>query len=138
MWLFRSASTNFIKFPHLLLRAAASLVLLLSILAASSLLLAPQQSLQTAGLEVLAVGGVSLLITTMLGVSGIQKATPPYRKFAVLSVVMILFATIPFVIAGIILLTNRESGIYWLLPAFACSFVVALVDGWILLVETHR
>ena len=130
--------TELIKFPHLLLRAAASLILLLSVLVTSSLLLAPRQSIQTAGLEVLAVGTVSLLITTLLGVAGVRKATLAYRRFASASVVMVLFATIPFVIAGIVLLANGASGLYWLLAAFIFAFVVALADGWVLLVETHR
>ncbi|MGI8486121.1 MAG: hypothetical protein ACR2OU_17915 [Thermomicrobiales bacterium] len=130
--------SELIKFPHLLLRAAASLVLLLSVFVTSSLLLAPKQSIHTAGLEVLAVGVISLLITTSLGVSGIRKAEAEYRRFASISVIMILFTTIPFVIAGIVMLTSGDNGLYWLLPAFVFAFVVALVDGWILLVETHR
>lgn len=127
-----------IKFPHLLLRAAATLVVLLSVLVTSSLLLAPVQSIRTAGIEVLAVGVASLLITFSLGLSGVRRAAPEFRRFALISLSMMLCATIPLVIAGIVMLTQGDSGLYWLLPAFTVAFVVALVDGWILLVEIHR
>jgi len=123
---------------HLLMRAATSLVLPRAVLVTSSLLLAPQQSIRTAGLEVLGVGGVSWLATMVLSVAGIRKAPPQYRHFAWIALVGTEIAAIALVIACVVLLSGGTDGLYWLLPAFTASFVVALVNGWVLLVETHR
>lgn len=122
----------------LLLRAATSLVLLLAVLVTSSLLLAPQQSIRTAGLEVLGVGGVSWLATTVLSVAGIRKSAPQHRHFAWIALAGTEIAAIALVVAGIVLLSRGTDGLYWLLPAFTTSFVVALVNGWVLLVEMHQ
>jgi modulator of FtsH protease len=126
-----------IKFPNLLVRAANSLVLLLGALVMSSLMLAPQ-SLHTAGYEILGVGIVAWLSTTLMLTTGVRQTEPPYRRFMLLSLGLAQVATIPFVIAGVVVLNTGADGLYWLLPGFAGIFIVALLDGWILLVESHR
>ena len=47
-------------------------------------------------------------------------------------------ATIPLIAGGVVVLTRGEGGLYWLVPGFVGSFVVALVDAWVILVEVHR
>ena len=126
-----------IKFPHLLARAGSSLILLLSALVTSSLLLAPQ-SVHTAGIEILGVGVVAWLVTTLLLSTGMRRAPTAYRRFMWLSVGLAQLATLPFLIAGTVVLNTGEDGLHWLLPGFAAIFIVALLDGWILLVESHR
>ncbi len=130
--------TELLQFRHLVIRAAVALILLVSVLVMSSLLLAPNQSTRIAGIEILVVSISTWLITSVMGVTGIRISTPPYRRFARLALLLAQIATIPLVIAGIAVLTNGTDGLYWLLPGFAGCFIVALADGWVLLVESHR
>lgn len=130
--------TELLQFRHLVIRAAVALILLVSVLVMSSLLLAPNQSTRTAGIEILVVSISTWLITSAMGIAGIRISTPPYRRFAWSAVILAQIATIPLIIAGIAVLTNGTDGLYWLLPGFAGRFIVALADGWVLLVESHR
>jgi modulator of FtsH protease len=47
-------------------------------------------------------------------------------------------AALPFVIAGITMLVGGGGGLYWLVPAVIFSFLVSLLDAWVLLVEINR
>jgi hypothetical protein len=127
-----------IRFPHLLLRAAASLVLLLAILTLSTMLLAPGQSVHTIGIEVTLTGAAFWLVTTGLGLRGLRDVPAQYRQTQWLTFVLRQVAAIPFVIAGIVILDRGEGGLYWLVTGFVASFIVALSDAWVILVEIHR
>jgi hypothetical protein len=48
------------------------------------------------------------------------------------------FATVPFCIAGILLLLWNPDGLYWLVPGFGFSFVAGVMSAWVLLVEILR
>jgi hypothetical protein len=47
-------------------------------------------------------------------------------------------ATLPFVVAGIALVEGGAEGLYWVVAGVVLSFVVAVIDAWVLLVEIHR
>jgi modulator of FtsH protease len=127
-----------VRYPHLVLRAATALILLVSTLVVSSVLLAPLPSDDVAGAVALGVGTVAWIAVTGLGLVGTRRAPPPYRRTAGISAALAQLAIIPIVIAGIVLIATGTDGLYRLLAGFMLSFVVALADGWVLLVETHR
>ncbi len=129
---------DLMRFPHLLLHAAGALTLLLVVLATSSLLLAPGQSLHTIGVELLLLGTVSWLLGTATGLASVRQAAVTYRRTSWIAVGMRQVATIPLIAGGVVVLTRGEGGLYWLVPGFVGSFVVALVDAWVILVEVHR
>jgi hypothetical protein len=41
-------------------------------------------------------------------------------------------------VAGIALVNRGSEGLYWLVAGVVLSFVVAVIDAWVLLVEIHR
>jgi hypothetical protein len=42
------------------------------------------------------------------------------------------------VLAGILVLVRGEAGVYWLVPRIPLSYVAALGESWVLLVEIKR
>jgi modulator of FtsH protease len=127
-----------IRYPHLLLRAGSALVLLLATLVVASALLAPLPSDDAAGGIVIGVAGVAWLLIAGLGASGARRAPAQFRRAAWVSAALGQLAIAPFVVAGGVLLGSGTDGLYWLLAGFMLCFVLALADGWVLLVETHR
>lgn len=130
--------TELMKSPHLILRAASSLALLLSVLVTSSLLLAPQHSIRTAAFAILGVGSISCLATTFFGIRSVRSAPSAYKKDSTIAAFTVQIASLPALVAGSVMLSGDPDGMYWLLSAFSFSFIVAAVHGWILLVEIHR
>jgi hypothetical protein len=45
---------------------------------------------------------------------------------------------LPYLLAGVMILTSGQTGIYFLIPGIFISLVKALTDAWVLLVEIHR
>jgi modulator of FtsH protease len=127
-----------LKYPHLLLRAAGALVLLMAVLVTSTMLLAPGQTMHTIGIEVLGAGLVFWLITTGVGAAAMRGVDAQYRGGSLVAFVLRQCAIVLFVVAGVVVLSRGEGGLYWLVPAFIAAFVVALVDAWVILVEVHR
>ena len=130
--------TRIISLPGLPNRALLALILLLTILVVSSLLLVPGQTLTFVGIEVLIVGLVVWTIATSLDVTILRKKEPDYRLPYVLNMALSQFAVLPYVIAGIIVLTLGAGGLYWIVPAIVVSFIKAILDAWVLLVEINR
>jgi modulator of FtsH protease len=130
--------TRILSLPRLPNRALLALILLLTILVISSLLLVPGQSLIFAGIEVLVIGLVTWILTTALDVNTLQKTEPRYRRPFASNMVLSQLAAVPYVIAGITTLASGAAGLYWLVPAVIFSFIKAIADAWVLLVEINR
>jgi hypothetical protein len=127
-----------VHYPHMLYRAGAALVVLLSILVISSLMLAPQDSMRAYGLEALGAGAIAWLVTTWLTFRGMRETPGEFRSRARDALIRVQFSTVPMVIAGIVILSSGSNGLYWLLAGFLAGFIVAIAEGWVLLVEIHR
>jgi hypothetical protein len=104
----------------------------------SSLLLVPGQSLTLVGVEILALGLIVWFIATMLDVTILRTREPQYRLPYMVNIVLTQFALLPYIVAGIIVLTRVASGLYWIVPAIVISFIKAILDAWVLLVEINR
>ena len=53
-------------------------------------------------------------------------------------VVLSQLATLPFMAAGVAVLSWGVSGLYLLVAGVILSFLVAVAEAWVLLVEIHR
>ena len=122
-------------------RALEALVLLMAVLIVTSLLLVPTQGKVLAGVEVLAVGvadWVAIMAIQLLHLRNWRSLEPAFRWHFVGRVVLCQAATLPVVAAGVAVLSWGVGGLYWLVAGVVVSFLVAVADAWVLLVEIHR
>ena len=122
-------------------RALEALILLMAVLIATCLLLVPDQGTVVAGVEVLAVGVIdwsAIVSIQLLQLRNWQSLDPSFGRHFASRVVFGQAATLPFVVAGIALVNRGSEGPYWLVGGVVLSFVVAVIDAWVLLVEIHR
>ncbi len=122
-------------------RALEALILLMAVLIATCLLLVPTQGTVVAGVEVLTVGVIdwgSIVAIQLLQLRNWQSLEPNLRGHIVGRVVLGQVATLPFVVAGVVVLGWGVGGLYWLVAGVVLSYLVAVADAWVLLVEIHR
>lgn len=86
----------------------------------------------------LVVGLVIWIISTILDVTILQTKAPKYRRPYVFNIVLSQLSVLPYIISGIIVLTLGAAGLYWIVPAIIISFIKAILDAWVLLVEINR
>lgn len=122
-----------LKFEGLPDRAVATLLLLLGVVAISLLGLAPGQSRGVVGAELLGVGLVSAIATTMLVLRHQGGHARP-----VLNVSVMLAGTLPFAISGLSLIAGAGGGFYWVIPGLILAVLGAVLNAWVLLVEILR
>jgi hypothetical protein len=122
-------------------RAAEALILLVAVLMASVLVLVPAQGLGVLGAEVLVVGlaawgWIVVIQLPRLREWGTMRAD--LRGPFVARVVLGQVATLPLVIAGVVVLSVGRGGLYWLMAGTVFSILAALFEAWVLLVEINR
>ena len=127
-----------VKMPGVLLRAAASLALLTSMLGLSILLLIPDQSVRNAGIEVLGVAIASACIVGILSFRSIRSTHPQYRGNAIALTGLRLFALAPLTASGVLMIADHANGTDLLVPGMLMTFIVTIVDAWVILVEIAR
>ena len=130
--------TRILSIPGLANRALLALTLLLAILVVSSLLLVPGQSLLLVGIDVLLTGLAAWTIVWMLDISILRSMESRYRRPYVINMVLSQLAVLLYIIAGITVLVSGAGGLYWLVPAIILSFIKAILDAWVLLIEINR
>jgi len=122
-------------------RAAEALVLLVAVLTAAVLLLVPGQSTMLIGGEVLGVGLAAwgwVVTIQLLRLRSWRTMRPGLRGPFVVRVMLCQIATLPLVVAGVVLLAVGLGGLYWLVASMVFSILVALFEAWVLLVEINR
>ena len=124
-----------ISFAWLPPRAAQTLIVMLNVVIISSLALVPDQTNAVRAIEFLIVNllvlGIGLVLVT-------RFPTPePYKVGESLNMLLFLL-TISMFIVGSIVLFVALSGFYWIVAGIMLSFVFALFNSWILLVEIIR
>lgn len=130
--------SRILAFPRLPNRAFEALLLLLTVLVVSSLLLVPEQALSLVGSEVLVIGLVVWITMILLDMNIWHNTAAKYRFQFSLLIAMNQLAILPYLIAGVSILVRDLNGLYWLVPAIIFSFIKALMDAWVLLVEINR
>ena len=123
--------------PHLPDRAFQALIVLLEILVIASLMLVPQ-SLRLLGIEVLAAGFAVWIVVAIFDLRSLRGADASYYRRTVYRTGLSQLAAILYVVAGSSILARGAGGVYWLVPAMLGSFLVAMLDAWVLLVEINR
>jgi modulator of FtsH protease len=137
--IFVSVSLNLsqiIASPSLPMRAFQALVVLLEILTIASLALVPQSQVALGG-EVLVIGGGVFALVLRFDIRTFTTAAGRYRKRAFARVTLSQIAALLYIVAGAVLLASA-SGLYWLVPAILGSYLIAMLDAWVLLVEINR
>jgi modulator of FtsH protease len=119
-------------------RALAALMLLVAVLIVSSLMLVPEQPVFLIGVEVLIIGLLAWAAISIIDVRAWRRAETDYRRLSLLQLALNQFSLAPYIIAGIMILRGDFAGLYWLVPAMLFSFVKAILDSWVLLVEIDR
>jgi modulator of FtsH protease len=119
-------------------RALISLFLLLTILVISSLLLIPVQSELLIGSEIFVIGTSMYILITKMDIGIYKKTDIAYKHQYFFSVVFNQLSVLPYLLSGGFILIGKESGIYWIVPAIILSFIKAIIDAWVLLVEINR
>lgn len=130
--------TKILSISYLPDRSLAAMVLLFAILLVSSLLLIPDQPAMVVGLEVLGVGVAVWLSSTVLAVRGWQALSKDRKANFFFNFVFLQAATLPYIVAGLMLLAAELAGMYWLSAAIVVSLAKALTDAWVLLIEINR
>jgi modulator of FtsH protease len=124
--------------PGLTGRAAESILQLFGVVIVSTTALVPGQSQVVLGAEMLAFGFALWAIQSALQIRYMRSKTGHPRWWAVMRIVQTHFATVPFVVCGILLLRDMPAGLYWLAPGCGFSLIAGVLSAWILLIEILR
>jgi hypothetical protein len=118
-------------------RALKALFALGGVLLLCTVCLAPGQSLHRIGWRVAILGGLVWLAASWASTpSRMNPQTSRSRR--IILAVLTQGATLPGIAAGLSLLAGRGGGMEWLLTGVVLSYISALIDAWVLLVEIHR
>jgi hypothetical protein len=127
-----------LSFAWLPSRALLALMVLMAVLIVSSLMLVPGQSLTVLGTEIAVLGFVFLVIGTSIEISALRKVSPQNRHSFIANLILLELGILPYVVGGILLMLDFGSGFYWIAAGVIVSFVKAVMDSWVLLVEINR
>lgn len=120
-------------------RALVAMTLLVAILLMSTLLLIPAQPALVIGAEILAVGTAAWLLGTVLEVRKMNLDISVVSKSnRVINFIIFEFATLPYIVAGLMLLSGNANGLYWFSAAVVISLLKVVIDAWVLLIEINR
>jgi modulator of FtsH protease len=130
--------SRILEMHSLVSRSAKALVALTGILLASTLCMASGQPVAALGCELFFLGALVWISTTLLQHSASHKN--PYIKASQRfgQVLLTQFSAVPLIAAGVSLLLRIGGGLYWLVAAAVFSFIAALFDAWVLLIEIQR
>lgn len=130
--------TKILSIPRLPDRALLSLILLLMILVVSLLFLVPKQPYNLLGMEITVIGLIVWFAVSKIDSDILKNTKRKYKNHYILNLCLNQIAVIPYFIGGVAILTINGSGVYWIVPAVLFSFLKAVLDAWVLLVEIHR
>jgi modulator of FtsH protease len=130
--------SRIVSMPVLIARSAKALSTLVGVLLAATFCLVPGQPRTLLGGELMLVG---ILIWIMITSS--ERASSrdnPYmrRGQRILHVILAQGSSLPMIVGGVSLILGVGGGLYWLVAGMIISFIAALLDAWVLLIEIHR
>jgi hypothetical protein len=125
-------------FPGLPGRAGESILEFLTVFFVSIVALVPQQPAKLLAIEILLIGLTSWIAQMVVQRRYLRVRTGHPWSWFIYRAVLSQLATLPFCVAGILLLLGISEGIYWLVPGFIFSFMGGIVGAWVLLVEVVR
>lgn len=119
-------------------RALLALMVLMAILIISSFMLMPGQSLNALGIEIASVGVLLFLVGSGMEVYALRKVSLQNRPAFIVNLALLELGILPFIVGGVLLLLGVEGGFYWIAAGVIVSFIKAVMDAWVLLVEINR
>jgi hypothetical protein len=128
--------TRILEFKNLPARAIEALMAFVGVLVVTTLALVPDLSIRAYGYEIGAAGLCVWAIQTWTLIAAARPAAPQPRM--VLRILMNQLPAVPFVVAGVLLITGHPMGVYWLVPGVLLSFAAGILGAWVLLVEIQR
>ena len=123
---------------HLPNRALEALAILFLNLTFSSICLIPNQGERLPAIEVLGAVGAVWLALTALHSHSIRNIEPAFRGHAWFNAFFGQTVAIAWFLGGLALLFQGVAGVGWLVPSILLSYVLALLNAWVLLVEINR
>jgi modulator of FtsH protease len=124
--------------PLLTARAAKALSTLAGVLFAATLCLVPGQSKTFLGLELLLVEAVIWIMITICQRASARGNRYMSRQQKIWHAILAQCSCIPLMIGGVSLVIGHDGGLYWLVAGVIISFIAALLDAWVLLIEIQR
>jgi hypothetical protein len=144
--LFVALSINVVqilKYPWLPARGGQTLVVLTAALLEASILLLPDASGRTVALVVAVVAFVTWVLSLLM-VRGFVGGLKRQHEIVVRGdwtygyFVLSQIATVPAVAGAVLLCFGNLTGNYWIAGGILATFVFALANAWILLIEILR
>ena len=130
--------TKILTFPALPNRALLALGVLLVILVVSSFILIPGQSTGLIGFEILAAGLLATALAAAIEVRTLRSTPLQNQGKFIGNMIFLAFALVPYIVGGALMLGGSLVGLYWVAAAVIVSFIKAIGDAWVLLVEINR
>ena len=127
-----------LSFPRLPGRAIQSLTLLAGILVVALLALVPNQTLLWLGTEISAVGLAVWMIVLRFDFVNYAATESKYRRGYFATATLNQSCGLLYVLGGLTMVAYGGVGADLLVPATILSFLKALIDAWVLLVEINR
>ncbi len=127
-----------LSFAQLPERAAEGLITLVAAFVLASIGLVPSQPVKLFGAEVLAIGLVTFLVSLAVQLRSWNAiaSVSPVKQYARATVGAA--ASLPFIVAGTLLLNGSDAGLYWIAAGIIISLVAGVWHAWVLLVEILR
>ena len=133
------SQARILEIPRMADRALEALVLLLLVLIVASLGLVPGQPLWLFGTEIVGLGLIALVIELLLQRVYLAATEERYRRNSRRMTWVSRIAAGLMVGAGIELLLRTDATGLYLLPAgIIVSFIAAMINAWVLLIEINR
>lgn len=130
--------TRILELPGVAGRAGETILLLAATLFGALLVLVPSESPSWLGLVSLAVWLPAWGIPTWMQIEILRRRQYYRLSFAAMRFLLHQAATLPFLIAGLLLREGDRGGTSWFAAALVLSMAVALANAWVLLVEIMR
>jgi|SRR5579871_1554748 len=119
-------------------RALISITFLFNILVKALLFLVPGQQEFRLGQETSASTLLILIVVEIMEISILRKIDKKLKRKQLIGFILAQVAMAPFVICAISMLLQKRDAIYWIVPGIILSFLKALIDAWVLLIEVNR
>jgi hypothetical protein len=125
---------------HLPARATETLMTFLSVLVVATFGLVPAQSGAALGYEIAVAGLWMWIAATRRHVQAHRDPDleEPARRWLWVRVLGAQAGSVPFVVAGVLLVRGNDSALFWVVPGTIASFVSGAFNAWVLLVEIQR
>ncbi|MBD2701524.1 hypothetical protein IC229_12810 [Spirosoma sp. BT702] len=127
-----------LSYPNLPGKTLESLLLPINVLLISCCGLVPDQPLWILGSELLILGLITSMIALRVSWRLLTKTPVRYKRSYRFSLLVTQLIILPSWLAGILIITNGLTAVYWVVPTILLSFIKAIYDAWILIIEINR